>query len=170
MATKKNSTFTTPKGIAEFAWLNTMDTAFNQNHFKVQLRMSADDAKDFIKDMKQFANDNLGDKAKGCDMPYSVDKETGEVVLKFKSKYKPKFADASGQLASVEPRVGSGSTIKIKGNFYPYDTSNVGVSLQMSAVQVLDLVEFGGVAFDAEEGSFNAAQTSNDNEPNSYDF
>jgi len=166
---QKNVKFTSPKGTAEFAWLNTMDTAFNQNAFKVQLRMPADDAKDFIKEMKQFANDNLGDKAKGCDLPYTLDKETGEVILKFKSKYKPKFADATGQLTTTEPRVGGGSIIKVKGNFYPYNSARVGVSLQMSAVQVIDLVEFGGgAAFDAEEGSF-AAANDGDN-ANSYDF
>ena len=41
-------------------------------------------------------------------------------------------------------------TIKVKGNFYAYDGARKGVSLQMSAVQIIDLVEHGGGSqFDA---------------------
>jgi len=165
MATNLN--FTSPKGTAQYAWLNTPDTAFGQNSYKVSLRVPADEAKEFIDLCKKVANENLGAKAKDCKMPYEVDKETGEVVLKLKSKFKPKFADTTGRLTNHEPRVGGGSVLKIKGNFYPYDSANTGISLQMKSVQVIELVEFGGEAFDAEEGSFTAA---NDGGNDNYNF
>lgn len=163
-----NLNFNTPTGTAQYAWLNTPDTAFNQNAYKVQLKISADDAQDFIKQIEKVANDNFGDKAKGIDMPYTKDDETGEIILKFKSKFKPKLCDATGAVVRNEPMVGGGSTIKIKGNFYAYEGARKGVSLQMSAVQIIDLVEHGGGAqFDAVEGgSFNAAEGGNGN----YDF
>lgn len=162
MATNLN--FNSPKGTAQFAWLNTPDTAFNQNAYKVQLKLSAADAKDFIAQIDKVANDNFGKNAANIDKPYSKDEETGEIILKFKSKFKPKLCDASGAVVQSEPRVGGGSTIKVKGNFYPYDSARKGVSLQMSAVQIIDLVEHGtGSQFDAEEGSFNAGTGGNDN-------
>lgn len=171
MATKTMN-FSSPKGVAQYAWLNTADTAFNQApSYKVQLRLSPEEAKGFLDAMQQVANDNLGNKAKTATMPYAKDDETGEVILKFKSKYKPKFCDASGAVVRDEPMVGGGSTLKVKGNFYPYDNgSRAGVSLQMSAVQILDLVEAGGgPQFEADEGSYMAASNSNET-GEAYDF
>lgn len=168
MANKSDMYFTSPKGTAQYAWLNTPDRAFNQNAYKVQLKMSAEDAKDFIDQMKKVANDNLGSKAKDAELPYEVDKETGEVTLKFKSKYQPRFSDTSGQVIASPPMVGGGSVLKIKGNFYPYESARIGVSMQMSAVQIIDLVEHGsGAQFEAEEGSFQAAAGGN---AEGYDF
>ena len=166
MATNLN--FNSPKGTAQYAWLNTPDTAFNQNAYKVQLKLTPDDAKDFIDTIQKVANDNFG-AAKNVDMPFTKDEETGEIILKFKSKYKPKLCDATGAVVSTDPRVGGGSTIKVQGNFYAYDGARKGVSLQMSAVQIIDLVEHGGGSqFDAVEGgSFNAAEGGNGN---NYDF
>lgn len=160
--------FNTPKGTAQYAWLNTPDTAFNQNAYKVQLKIAAEDAKEFLDQINAVANENFGGKTKDIDMPFSKDEETGEIVLKFKSKFKPKLCDASGAVVRNEPRVGGGSTIKIKGNFYAYEGARKGVSLQMSAVQIIDLVEHGGgTQFDAVEGgSYTAADGGNDN----YDF
>ena len=163
-----NINFNTPKGTAQLALLNTPDTAFNQNAYKVELKVPADEAKDFIAEIEKVANDNFGKEAKAADRPYKKDDETGEVILKFKSKYKPKLCDASGAVVRNEPRVGGGSTIKVKGNFYAYEGARKGVSLQMSAVQIIDLVEHGGGSqFDAVKGgSFSAAEGANDN----YDF
>jgi len=103
-------------------------------------------------------------------MPYEKDNETGEIIVKFKSKYKPRFCDTTGKVVTNEPKVGSGSTLKIKGNFYPYSTgSRIGVSLQMSAVQIIDLVEFGGGAqFEPEEGTFKSEGEAK--EGTGYDF
>jgi hypothetical protein len=151
----KNNYFTSPKGVAQYAWLNTPDTAFNQNAYKVALRMNKEDAKEFLDELQTVANDNLGSKAADAHMPYKTDAETGEILLTFKSKFKPKFCSADGAIVSEEPSVGSGSCVKIKGSFYPYENSGVGISLQMSHVQVIDLVEHGGgQQFEPEEGSF----------------
>ena len=65
MATNLN--FNSPKGTAQYAWLNTPDTAFNQNAYKVQLKLTPDDAKDFIDTIQKVANDNFG-AAKNVDM------------------------------------------------------------------------------------------------------
>jgi hypothetical protein len=80
---------------------------------------------------------------------------TGEVEFKFKNKssyeYEKKTIETRVLLVDksnhpVEGRVGSGSEIKI--GFEPFvwyvPSMGVGITLRLKAVQVLNLVEFGG--------------------------
>ena len=39
------------------------------------------------------------------------------------------------------PQVSGGSVMRIKGTFYPYSVQGNGLSMQMTAVQIIDLVE-----------------------------
>jgi len=98
-------------------------------------------------------------------MPFKKDEDTGDLIIVTKSKFKPKFVDSAGQMISENnvPPIFGGSTLKVAGTMYPYQAGgNVGVSLQLAGVQIIELSEGsnGGVSFAAEEGGFVAA---NDN-------
>lgn len=113
---------------------------------------------------------------KYADKPYkaAVDDngdETGEIEINFKMNHKvtikgketllyPKIFDAAGKELKPAPAIWGGSVIKVAGQFNPFSTTvGVGVSLRLSAVQVLELVSSGGgnaesFGFGAEEGGF----------------
>ena len=63
--------------------------------------------------------------------------------------------------------------MRVKGSFYPYSVQGNGISMQMSAVQIIELVE-AKVEFEPEEGGFVATQkAANSNEKpggDDYDF
>jgi len=166
MANQKKLTFKTTKGIALYPWLNKADYQFDSNgQFKVNLRVSKAEAKPLMDAAKQAANDAFGDKATKAKYPFKTDEETGDVIIVTKSKFKPKFMDSTGALISENnvPPIYGGSTLKLAGTLYPYSAGgNVGVSLQLAGVQIIELSEGsnGGITFDAEEDGFVAA---NDN-------
>jgi hypothetical protein len=165
---KKKLTFSTTKGIAMYPWLNKADYQFDSNgQYKVNLRVSKKDAKSLMDDAKQAANDAFGAKAANAKMPFKTDEETGDVIIVTKSKFKPKFMDSTGSLISENnvPPIYGGSTLKLAGTMYPYTAGgNVGVSLQLAGVQIIELSEGSdnGIQFAAEDGGFVAA---NDNAP-----
>lgn len=85
--------------------------------------------------------------------------ETGNVVIlaKTNATYKTKkgetkerridFFDARGKKMKAAPQIGGGSTLKLGVTMRPYvvDSSNqVGVTFYLNAVQVIDLVTYGG--------------------------
>ena len=107
--------------------------------------------------------------------PYEPDydedgNETGNLKFRFKLKakgqtrdgreyeQKPAVVDAKRKPMTDEVAVGNGSVVKVAYEPIPYvmaSTKQVGVSLRMKAVQIIDLVEFGGGAasiFDEEDG------------------
>jgi len=160
MANAKKMMFRTSKGIAMYPWLNKADFQFDSNgQFKVNLRMPEADAKNLMDEVKKAADEAFGAKAKNAKMPWKKDADTGELVLVTKSKYRPKFADSQGQLISENnvPPIYGGSTLKLAGNIYPYTAGgNVGVSLQLAGVQIIELSEGsgGGISFEAEEDGY----------------
>ena len=126
--------------------------------------------------------------AKVCDdLPYRIvyaldeegeetDEETGEVCFRFKmaAKVTPKKGEPFTQKPAlfdakrneVTARIGGGSTVRVSGELYAWvnDALGCGVSLRLKAVQVIELVEFGGgdaamYGFDEEEG-FDGSQGS----------
>ena len=157
MADKVN--FQTPKGTAKYCWLNKPDDVFNKENpkYTVDLMLSEEEAKDLIALAKKVANDNFGDKK--CKMPFAKDEETGNVLFKMRSKFQPKFADSQGTLIAPDalPQVSGGTVVRVKGVFFPYSIQGNGLSMQMNAVQVIDLVE-SKVEFEPEEGGFVATQ------------
>ena len=57
--------FTTPKGTALYPWLTRPDTQFHpEGQYKVNVRMSKEDAQQMMDDCREAANDAFGDKAK----------------------------------------------------------------------------------------------------------
>ena len=95
-----------------------------------------------------------------------MDDETGQICVKFNMKalirkkngeefeQKPGIVDAKKK--PIKANVGGGSVIKVAFEPVPYynAAAGSGVSLRLKAVQVLDLVEYGGgdYGFDEEEG------------------
>lgn len=89
--------------------------------------------------------------------------ETGDVVFKFKMngsyvkknkdgseevvKLIPQLFDAKGNKLKAVPNVGSGSILKVNFSpvsYYTDASHQAGITLRMNAVQIIDLVEFGG--------------------------
>ena len=170
MATKpKTTTFKTPKGTAVYPWLNTADTQFDTaGVFKVDLKMAQDEAKPLVDAVRAAADEAFGAKAKSATLPFKTDEETGDIIVKTKSKFKPRFVDSQGNRILEEnvPMVFGGSVLKLGGQIYPYEAGGRhGVSMQLGAVQLITLADssYGtGVSFEAEEGGFVAA---NDDAP-----
>lgn len=180
---------TTPKGIAQFAWLNKADTKFNDmGEYKVNLIVPETEAKAFCKQVSEARDAFIaGDKKKKkAPLPFEKEvddqgNETGNIIIKTKVKNsrtrdggvwerKPKLFDAIGQ--KIDANIGGGSTIKVNVQVYIWDVATaggVGVMLQPVAVQVIDLVEFGGgdlaasFGFGVEDGFVSEVLKESDN-------
>jgi len=165
----KKLAFKTTKGIAMYPWLNKADYQFDSNgQFKVNLRVSKEDANELMEQARLAAKETFGAKAANAQLPFKTDEDTGEIVIVTKSKFQPKFVDSTGQLigANNVPQIYGGSTLKLAGTIYPYTAGGrMGVSLQLAGVQIIELSEgsAAGIAFEAEDGGFVA---SNDNAAN----
>lgn len=158
----------TPKGVAKYPWLTKADTKFNPDGvYKTDLLLSSEEAKPLaakIKDMfaKHFP------KGKGK-MPYfkeldDQEKETGNIVFRFKTKNKPALFDSDGKpLHNIN--VFGGSQIKVSATAAPYSAAgNNGITLYLNAVQIIELVsgsggDSGGFGFTAEEGYKHSGET-----------
>ena len=155
--------FTTPKGIAQYPWLSKPDTKFSEEGvYKVDLIIPKAEAIPLLKQINEVFAENVDKqtkKAKGQDIqkakpPYSEELDeagqpTGNVVLRFKSKYKPSVFDAKG-IPMVDSSIWGGSELKVSGSIAPYFTSMIGagVSLRLSGVQVIQYVDGGSGSAD----------------------
>lgn len=167
MATARTN-FRTHKGRAVYPWLTQPDTKFHKPDgiYKCGLRVPVDQAKEIMDAAALLAKEGLGDKASNARMPWEQDKETGEIVFKTKSKYKPKFHDSKGNVIpeGQVPRMFGGSILKLKGTMTPYDTgANWGVTMNLTAVQVIDPVSQveDSDGFDAVEDGFVVSESDN---------
>lgn len=183
--------YVTPIGVAKYPYLAKPDTKFNPDgDYKVNLEIDAEVAGEVIAFLdEQFAasvekakKENPGKKIKAGEAPYTVDEDSGKVTLRFKLKakvspkegdpftQKPAMFDAKGKPLVGEVKVGGGSKLKVAYEVIPFYTSLVGagLSLRLRAVQVIELVEFGGGAgagdygFGEEEG-YAAPDNKNEN-------
>lgn len=148
--------FTTPKGIAQYPWLSKPDTKFSEEGvYKVDLIIPKADAIPLLKQINEVFAENVDKQtknAKGKDIkkanpPYfeeldDAGQPTGNVVLRFKSKYKPAVFDAKG-IPMVDSSIWGGSELKVNGSIAPYFTTLIGagVSLRLGGVQVIQYVE-----------------------------
>ena len=175
----KKPIFKTPVGIAQYPWLNKPDVQFDSDgQYKVNLRLSQDEAKPLIDDVKKAAQDAFGDKANSATLPFSKDEETGDVIVKTKSKYQPSICDSTDKTISPAslPNIFGGSEMKLAGTLFPYQAGGRhGISMQLGAVQLIKLSENAntvGIQFGAVEGGFVAANDdqSESGEEGSYNF
>lgn len=173
-----NTFYTSPKGKASYPKLLKPDTKFNaEGVYTTGLIMSKEDAQPLIKRIEEVFTEEFGEKKlKSLNPPYKED-ENGDLVFKFKSKSKPKLFDAQGMpVTGTELKIGSGSVLKIKGSIGPnLVQGKYYATLWINAVQIIDLIEYGGGSgFAAEEGSYRAERdTTGDDEagePTQDDF
>jgi|11_taG_2_1085331.scaffolds.fasta_scaffold01079_9 hypothetical protein len=111
---------------------------------------------------------------------------TGNIEFKLKLKakvitrtgdtyeQKPIVVDAKRTPIDKDTAIGNGSVIKVAYEPIPYmmaSTKQVGVSLRMKGVQVIDLVEYGGGSsmFDDEDGFVSAAVAKDDANDSPFD-
>lgn len=151
------SKFKTAKGIASYPSLNKTEMYQGQDtgYYKTKLILSKADAKPLADMAREVAADEYGPKkVPKVAMPFKVT-EDGNVIFTFKSKHKPVVYDAKGQIIEEELKIGSGSILKIAGNFKP-QKGREGINAYFSAVMVVELKTYGGGggfdADDAEEG------------------
>lgn len=153
--------FVTPKGRAVYPSIIRPDTRYNEEGvFKTGLEMSAKDSEKFIEDLKACYTEEFGaKKLASAKLPFKKN-DDGSIVFNFKSKNAPKLFDAKGNPIrdTSELRVGGGSVFKIAGAMKAYNAGGTtGVTCYLNSVQIIDLVEYNGSPFGAEEGGFEAA-------------
>lgn len=158
----KLKTAITPKGTLSWPYIGKPDTRYNpEGVYKTSLIVSGEDAAPLMETCKQMFIDEYGTaKLAKANMPFSPEvddqgNETGNVVFKFKSKRQPKLYDAKGKVISKNLQVASGTVAKVATAINPYATGiNVGVSLYLNDVQIIELVEYGKGALFGEEDGF----------------
>ncbi len=168
MAKLKNAI--TPKGVLSWPYVAKPDTRYNpEGVYKTSLVLQAEDAAPLMELCKtQFVEEYGQAKLAKANMPFEVNEESGEVTFKFKSKRQPTVYDAKGKVIKKVPQISSGTIAKVATAINPYATGiNVGVSLYLNDIQVLELVEYGGGAkFAAEDGyEYEEDDTSSVKEP-----
>ena len=170
---KKYINFTTPQGTAKFPHLNKPDIAFDsEGKYKTEILVSPEDAKGLLDLIHNAAIEEFGAhdlmkveiNKKMTDVPikvpFKVDEETGQVAFKAQTKINPKFFDAKGQVVppSALPRLSGGSQLKLRGflNVYSITKTNVGVSMTLQDVQIIEAVSPNGDpgGFAPVEGGF----------------
>lgn len=176
----KKPMFLTPQGIALYPWLTTPDKQFNpEGDYKVELKLDpndpevekfidglADDVKAYFTEAAKKDKSKAG-LAKTARVPVHADverdtgQETGLVVVKFKSGFKPGLFDSMGSPIVDDIKVGSGSIIRVAFTKNFYDAFGGGMNLYLQQVQIIKFVEYnarGVSAFDAVEGGYQADQ------------
>ena len=177
MATKPfRKSIVTPAGIAVYPWLNAPDVRFGDPTFKVNLRVTGEEAVAFIAEVdkiKEEALAHLG--AKELVVPIVQAVDTDKVVIEgaydIKCKAKAFFKQADGSLVEnnitivdaqknkMDESAGTiwgGSKLKVALNIGAVSTAVYsGLMFRINAVQVLELVtggQGGANAFDKEDG------------------
>lgn len=181
---------TSPLGVAGYTYLTVPDTKFKEEgEYRIQLTLKAQDYHGKLADLleaeiqKSVAEakadpKNKGKKIREADLPIK-ELENGDFQLNIKCKakvigrkdgkvydMKPVLFDAKGGRITGDPKVGSGSKVKVNFEIRPYYTALVGagISLSLKAVQIIQLESYGGggsasqFGFDEEEGYEAAAE------------
>jgi len=160
ISNKKNP-FASGIGTARYAWIHPdrPDTAFNADgEYKLQLIMDPKAAQKIKAVVDRVVADAFpGEDPSKLSIPIDTEEETGNVILKMKSKFPPKYTDAAGSpiVGKDIPNVWGGSTLQAYGNVKAYEVNKNqrGISLQLNTVQVIALIEGGKPdGFEAVEG------------------
>ena len=167
ISNRKNP-FASGIGTARYAWIHPdrPDTAFNADgEYKLQLIMDPKAAEKIKAVVDRVVADAFpGEDPSKLSIPIDTEEETGNVILKMKSKFPPKYTDAAGSpiVGKDIPNVWGGSTLQAYGNVKAYEVNKNqrGISLQLNTVQVIALVEGGKPdGFEAVEGGYTASSS-----------
>lgn len=175
--------FVTPKGTARYPHIETPDTAFNQNAYKVDIVLDPEDPEtvELMKALDAKVEASLEEakkKTKGAaknklqarpayESEYDDNgDETGRIIIKCKQN-----AEIQGEPVDIKVvdakkndvqgvRIGAGSTIRVGFSCRSYCFQGMaGITRDLRAVQLLNLVEKeGNFGFDEEEGYTAAPQ------------
>ena len=139
----------TPIGEAKYCYASEPDTRFDPDGvFHVSLLLSKEEAEPEIKAINGLIAEKIAEIKKTdlkkqitrAPLPYKDD--DGKILIKFKSKFKPKGFDKKNRELPKETIVYKGSTMRIKYKLHTYDQSiGVGCSLYLLSFQVKDLIE-----------------------------
>ena len=173
------------KGKALWAKIFEPDTKFDPNGiYSIDLIIPETEAQELCEYLDSVVQKRFDEEVKeypkkkatlSTKLPYEIDfdedgNETGNLKFRFKLKakgqtrdgreyeQKPVVVDAKRKPMTTETAIGNGSIVKVAYEPIPYvmaSTKQVGVSLRLKAVQIIDLVEYGGGAasvFDDEDG------------------
>jgi len=165
--------YVTPKGSAIWPWLSVPDTRFDdQGKYKTDILVKSDDAKALAEKAKEIYIEEFGEKALSkAKWPFEIDEESGGVRFRAKSSKKPVLYDAGGNFIKEDLSVGNGSVLKLSGVMSTYNAGgNTGVTMYLNAVQVIDLVEFGGTAFEPEDGYMHESADEPKSNDAAFDF
>ena len=164
---------TTPTGIAHYPYISKPDEGhqYSDGKYKVDLSIPEEQAQPLIKQIKDFLVEGMkAEKAKSkkelkpAPLPFKKETsedddgnlvETGNIIFKFKSKFKPPVFDAKKK-PMVDHNIWGGSELKVGGllSYYSSPTIGSGVSMRLQAVQVIEYVQGasnGADSFDFEE-------------------
>lgn len=167
------TTFLTNKATAKYPHIVSPDTEgqYATNKYTTKFVMPPAEAKPLIVALQAAQKEHkLGAKAK---LPFKKETikqgdnevETGNIQFSASSKFAPAIFDAKNKIikrdkAGDDFYIGSGSVVKIAGEFYSYDK---GISLQMRQVQVLELVNTQTSMFEpSEDGNFDGSELDDD--------
>jgi hypothetical protein len=167
--------FVSPVGIAQYPHIVQPDTEgqYATNKHTTKLVLTPEEAKPLIDKINEVAaTHKVG---KNCKKPWKAEQrkdgdskvDTGNLQFSFSSKFAPALIDPSNKPINTKKlsedfNIGSGSKIRIAGEVYSYDK---GISLQMSQVQIVDLVSGRNSMFDAVEGTFDGSEYEEDDTP-----
>lgn len=170
MAQQKLPTLVSPVGVAVYPWITKADTKFNPGgDYRTGLRMPLEVAQPLIDKLEAIRQEALAESKKLKKKPpkegnlpwqpvYDDEgNETGEIEFKFKTKAQITMKDGSVINKTIKVfdskkelvegiSIYGGSKLRVAFQAVPYDVAAVGVglSLRMSSVQVIELVEGGG--------------------------
>lgn len=175
---KENNIITTPKGKANYCWLNRPDTTFNPDGtYQTNLILDPKDKKTkaLCKQIKEAYEEakiefkKKNKKKKYAALPYFKN-EDGDIEIKFsqKAKIKTKSGDVFEKTVNIydskknpcKANIGQGTIMKVAFEIisYYHPKNGTGVTLRLKAVQIFELVEYTGsqdasdYGFEEEDG------------------
>lgn len=170
------TTYVTPVGTAQWPWLSNPDTKWHElGEYKVSLILTEADAEKLERMITEMVDKKAEEEQAGkkkpklAPLPFAPEEdddgnETGRVIFKCKNKNrinsktgevwdrKPLIVDSKGHACNAE--IGGGSQLRLKLELYPWHNAalGTGVSLQIKAVQVVELEPIKKKEFDDIDG------------------
>lgn len=178
MPNVKAETVVSPAGTAAYSWLLKPDTAFQQNKYKVTLLLDKTD-KENQKFAKKINSAHKKFQINGSTTPSPIrdgddgDKEDfkGNYFFTAKTKYQPKMVDTNRVELTEKNAPMSGDLIRVAMRLAPYESgNNSGVSLQLTAVQLIDKRNSGDLSIFDDISGFVADDLEVDSYEDEEDF
>src|SRR5688572_104767 len=147
---KQRQRITTPIGTAHYPRLFETDQI--DDKFKVSLELPDDEAEALAGVMTAAAE------AWGVTKKIPMASKDGVTLFTFKTgaKYPPRVVDSQNKPVPSTTRIGGGSKLRVLATLEPFDGFGGGVTARLNAVQVVELVEYGGAGFEPIEGGYAA--------------